>query len=84
MPSGDTSPLRFNVQPRHSGRNAPKSPNRNSRNSFTADNGIRCVPRSHALTLETEQPSNSAQALTLNKQEYRSSRTPPGLMCHTR
>lgn len=83
-PSGDTSPRRLSVQPRHSGRRAPRSPKRNSRRSFTADHGTRCVPRSHARTADSEHPSRSAHALRLNQHDRRSSRNPSGGRCHTR
>jgi hypothetical protein len=36
------------------------------------------------LTVDTEQPSSSAHALTPSKHESRSSRNPSGLMCQTR
>jgi len=83
-PSGDTSPLRLIVQPRHSGRSVPKSPRRNSRSSLTADHGTRCVPRSHARTVDIEQPSRSAHALRLRRHDRRSSRNPSGGRCQTR
>src|SRR6185437_13577570 len=83
-PSGETMPLRSSVQPRHSVRKAPRSTDRSRRSSFTADQGTREIPRSQALTEDTEHPRSSAHALTLNRHECRSSRNPSGLMCHTR
>ena len=83
-PSGDTNPSREIDQPRHSGRSAPKSPRRNSRSSLTADHGTRRTPASHARTVRTLQPNNSAQVCRLNRQPRRSSRKPSGERCHAR